>query len=241
MIDLGKAYWNFLLTAQQASALTNGEITEASTVWTLFVWSLNKIVDDQGLNFNVTEMTDPGYDYGVLINGTDQTGRYIDLMIATEGTGLSVGLAVEINSTIEEDFINLGIANMTDAGYDILWANGEWQAFMWIWAILMIHITVWQAIISIVVIWAMLGQIFPSSSSLAGTPLSAAADTNQTKLSSVVGNITAVAAANGFGQGQTGSLPTMVPGFELLLVLLPIGLVVIGYILYKRKRIQYIP
>ena len=149
------------------------------------------------------------------------------MVLGTSGTGMTIGLEIELNSTNIDYLIALGNGSVIEAAYAWLAATYAFASM----AVLLGLITVWMVFFS-ATIGLLNGLGLLSSSTSKGLTLSTLETQNQTNLVEITNNATGVASSKGFGV-QTTTPP--IPGFEMLFVLIPL-MVIIAYYGIARKR-----
>ncbi|MHA1783857.1 MAG: hypothetical protein ACTSVY_13495 [Candidatus Helarchaeota archaeon] len=231
---ISQSLWDLVIAPSFGSMGNLSTISQPYTVWKLFAWLVNASVNSADINFTVSEYANPGYDHGLVINGTYNTSiidAYVEVLIATEGGGLVFGVMVDpvVNENYLED---LGIANTTEDVYQWLESNVDQFIAM---AQLMLGFMASMMTFSIII-----GTL--SSFGILSTNdivLSSSDAQSQTELAEIGGDVSASASAKGFGYIATSTPP--IPGFEIWYVLVPISILAFYVLITKKKRIQHFP
>lgn len=241
LADLGINYWGYsipgwiaeLITAGAAGSFGVPAVNTSVSFWDLFVWFVNGTIMLTAPTYNVSEVSDPGYDHGLLINGTEPVFMTdIEILIATKGGGFLAALSFDLNLTIVQDLQAMGIANASEIVYE--WLNNTY--FFPAMVIMMVGFSNGLALFSGMI--AILLQYLPLLSLL---DLQVADATTQGNLTEITGDVAHQAGLKGFGYIAPPGGPPFIPGFGFLFVAVPIALIATIFFLNKRKRETSIP
>ena len=249
MIDLGKNYWDTtivpgssfyldLLLSALNSTFSDTPMPSPLTVWKLFYWFVNSTMNLGFLtssgDVSISDVsTDPGFDHGLMINGTYNgpfiSNRDVEFVLATKGTGLTVGLSMEVNGPLIEYVLAMGIANVSNLIYGWLNTTVSYLAMIGMLTILMFYASMFSNVIGALINAGLLGVTSDLALSTATT-----SEYNQTALTNITSDVTQAAATKGFGGVSTTGTPP-IPGFEMLFILIPL-MALIAYYGIARKR-----
>ncbi|NHI90887.1 MAG: hypothetical protein EAX96_00205 [Candidatus Lokiarchaeota archaeon] len=252
MIDLGVNYWDTsivpgsntyidILLNLLNSTFSDTPMPSPLTVWKLFYWFINSTMNFGYMGstgaVSISDIsTDPGFDHGLMINGTYDgifiSNRDIEFILATKGTGLTLGLSLEVNPQVIEYVLAMGIANVSNAIYGWLNNTYTYLAMIGMLTILMMYASMFSNIIGALINAGLLSVTSDLALSTATTT-----EYNQTALQNITSDTTEAAATKGFGGVSTTTTPP-IPGFEMLFILIPLMVILSYYGLAKKRKAE---
>ena len=137
---------------------------------------------------------------------------------------------VELNATNSDYLVQLGKGNITEQVYAWLVGTTAFLAMTGVMTVIMFWMVWFSWLISELADAGLLSM----SSGLTLSTLSSS-DYNQTQLTDISEKCTGAASSKGFG-GSPATPP--IPGFELLFVLIPLGMLVAVFAIHKKRKLQ---